>query len=71
MEIIESIAWITLGFFPMLGSMELAWRLHKRYAVSKSMAKEASSFINVGPPSAKSLSLSPLPISAIRGYMGL
>jgi hypothetical protein len=40
MEIIESIAWITLDFLPMLGSMELAWRLHKRYAVSKSMAKK-------------------------------
>jgi hypothetical protein len=27
MEIIESVAWVTLGFLPMLGSMELAWRL--------------------------------------------
>ena len=27
---IESIAWITLGFLPMFGSMELAWRLSKR-----------------------------------------
>jgi hypothetical protein len=30
MEIIESIAWITLGFLSMFGSMELAWRLGKR-----------------------------------------
>ena len=27
MEILESVAWVTLGFLPMLGSMELAWRL--------------------------------------------
>jgi hypothetical protein len=27
MEILESATWITLGFLPMLGSMELAWRL--------------------------------------------
>jgi hypothetical protein len=27
MEISESLAWIILGFLPMLGSMELAWRL--------------------------------------------
>jgi hypothetical protein len=27
MEILESVAWITLGFFPMLGSMELVWRI--------------------------------------------
>jgi hypothetical protein len=30
MEIIESIAWVTLGFLPMLGSMEVAWRLGKK-----------------------------------------
>jgi hypothetical protein len=30
MENLESIVWITLGFLPMLGSMELAWRLSKR-----------------------------------------
>ena len=27
MEILESVVWVTLGFLPMLGSMELAWRL--------------------------------------------
>jgi hypothetical protein len=30
MEIIDSIAWVTLGFLPMFGSMEVAWRLKKR-----------------------------------------
>ena len=30
MEIAESIAWVTLGFLPMFGSMEIAWRLGKR-----------------------------------------
>ena len=30
MEIIESIAWVTLGFLPMFGSMEGAWRLGKK-----------------------------------------
>jgi hypothetical protein len=29
MEIAESIAWVTLGFLPMFGSMEVAWRLGK------------------------------------------
>jgi hypothetical protein len=39
MEIIESIAWITLGFLPMLGSLELAWRLGKKRS-SKKMITE-------------------------------
>ncbi len=30
MEIAYSIGWIVLGFLPMLGSMELAWRIGKR-----------------------------------------
>jgi hypothetical protein len=30
MEILESAAWVTLGFPPMIGSMELAWRLSKK-----------------------------------------
>jgi hypothetical protein len=29
MEITESIGWIALGFLPVFGSMELAWRLGK------------------------------------------
>jgi hypothetical protein len=36
MEILESIAWITLGFLPVFGSMELAWRLRRKLVVSKS-----------------------------------
>jgi hypothetical protein len=47
MEIIESLAWVTLGFFPMLGSMELAWRLHKRFAKPKLKAIGESSFVRV------------------------
>ena len=39
MEILESIAWITLGFAPVFGSMELAWRIHKKSEVSKIKAK--------------------------------
>ena len=30
MEITESIAWVALGFLPMFGSMEVAWRLGKK-----------------------------------------
>ena len=30
MEITESIAWVALGFLPVFGSMEVAWRLGKR-----------------------------------------
>jgi hypothetical protein len=30
MEIIESVVWVTLGFLPMLGSLELAWRLSEK-----------------------------------------
>jgi len=30
MDIIESIAWITLGFLPIFGSMEVAWRLSNK-----------------------------------------
>jgi hypothetical protein len=39
MEILESIAWITLGFLPVFGSMEIAWRLRKKLVVSKSRAE--------------------------------
>jgi hypothetical protein len=37
MEILESLAWITLGFLPMLGSMELAWRLSGKRRSKKTM----------------------------------
>jgi len=30
MELLESIAWITLGFIPTLGSLEMAFRITKR-----------------------------------------
>jgi hypothetical protein len=48
MEIIEIIAWITLGFVPMLGSMELAWRLHKRFAEPelKAIGETSSAEVN-------------------------
>jgi hypothetical protein len=39
MEILESIAWITLGFLPVFCSMELAWRLRRKLVVSKSRAE--------------------------------
>jgi hypothetical protein len=49
MEIIEAIAWITLGFVPMLGSMELAWRLNirKRSATSKFKDIRGTSLIDL------------------------
>jgi hypothetical protein len=37
MEIIESVAWITLGFLPMLGSMELAWILSRKKRPKKAV----------------------------------
>lgn len=30
MEMIESIAWIALGFAPTLAAMEVAWRIGKK-----------------------------------------
>lgn len=49
MEIIEIIAWITLGFVPVLGSMELAWRLQLRNSFSKPKLKATgeTSFVEV------------------------
>ena len=38
MEIAESIGWVALGFLPVFGSMEVAWRLGKR-AFFKSSTK--------------------------------
>jgi hypothetical protein len=37
MEILELVVWVTLGFLPMLDSMELAWRLS---AKTKRMPKK-------------------------------
>ena len=36
MEILESIAWIAVGFLPMLGAMELVWRLDKKIKFNES-----------------------------------
>jgi hypothetical protein len=55
MEILEPIAWITLGFVPVFGSMELAWRLSKKSLVSKSKAIGETGLSEVTPHSTKSL----------------
>jgi hypothetical protein len=49
MEILESIAWITLGFAPVFGSMELAWRIHKKSEASKIKAKVKTGRRGVSP----------------------
>jgi hypothetical protein len=54
MEILESIAWITLGFLPVFGSMELAWRLRQKLVVSKSRAEGETDVIEESPHSTKS-----------------
>jgi hypothetical protein len=54
MEILESIAWITLGFVPVFSSMELAWRLRKKLVVSKSRAEGETNVIEASPHSTKS-----------------
>jgi hypothetical protein len=53
MEILESVGLITLGFAPLFGSMELAWRLCKKYEVSKPDANRKTGLINVKPRSIK------------------
>jgi hypothetical protein len=43
MELLESIGWITLGFIPTLGSLEIAFRITKRlklYATRKITSRE-------------------------------
>jgi hypothetical protein len=49
MEILESVGWITLGFGPLFGSMELAWRLRKKYEISKPNANKETGLINMRP----------------------
>jgi hypothetical protein len=44
MEILESLAWIILGFLPMLGSMELVWRLSDRRKSKKVMIGMAPTY---------------------------
>ena len=40
-EVLQSVAWVTLGFLPMPGSMELAWRLSKKRKSKKLWKKGA------------------------------
>jgi hypothetical protein len=54
MEILESIAWITLGFLPVFSSMELAWRLRRKLVVSKSRAEGVTDVIKENLYSTKS-----------------
>ena len=42
MEIAESVGWIVLGFLPMFGSMEVAWKIGKRKYYKASSTKEAT-----------------------------
>jgi hypothetical protein len=42
MEITESIGWIALGFLPVFGSMELAWRLGKMRRSFKPSTKKGA-----------------------------
>ena len=41
MEIAESIGWVALGFLPVFGSIEVAWRLGKRRSFKPSTNKGA------------------------------
>ena len=41
MEIAESIGWVALGFLPVFGSMEVAWRLGKRRSFKSNTNKGA------------------------------
>jgi hypothetical protein len=54
MEILDSIAWITLGFLPVFGSMELAWRLRRKLVVSESRAEGETDVIEESLHSTKS-----------------
>ena len=39
-EVLQSVAWVTLGFLPMLGCMELVCRLSKKGKSKKAMTKK-------------------------------
>lgn len=54
MEVLESIAWITLGFVPVFVSMELAWKLRKKLVVSKSRTEGETDVIEESLHSTKS-----------------
>ena len=45
MEVLQSVAWVTLGFLPMLGSMELAWRLSEKRKSKKAMIKKVAAHV--------------------------
>jgi hypothetical protein len=49
MKLLESVAWVTLGLVPMFGSMELAWRIHKKFETLKAKAKVETGRLEVGP----------------------
>jgi hypothetical protein len=42
MEIAEAIGWVALGFLPMFGSMEVAWRLGKKKRSFKPSTKKGA-----------------------------
>ena len=44
-EVLQSVAWVTLGFLTMLGSMELASRLSKKRKSKKAMIKKVSAHV--------------------------
>jgi hypothetical protein len=44
-EVLQSVAWITLGFLPVLGSMELAWRLPEKRKFKKAMIKKVPAHV--------------------------
>ncbi|CAN5278843.1 hypothetical protein BH18THE2_BH18THE2_38100 [soil metagenome] len=45
MEVLQSVAWVALGFLPMLGSMELAWRLYEKRRSKKTMIKKVAGHV--------------------------
>jgi hypothetical protein len=45
MEVLQSVAWVTLGFLPMFGSMELAWRLSEKRKSKKDMVKKVADHV--------------------------
>jgi hypothetical protein len=45
MEVLQYVAWVTLGFLPMFGSMELAWRLYEKRRSKKTMLKKGAGHV--------------------------
>ena len=45
MEVLQSVGWVTLGLLPMLGSMELAWRLSEKRKSKKAMIKKVADHV--------------------------